>query len=554
MERLSNISFNFNDDDQWVYEYNLGSDQMPIGHIAIMQIKTTNGIQFTGEGFEERKPFEIQGKLMGGRQMGRQFIVKQTFERERDTDEESFDNKIVIGHIMPDGSLVGKWKHTQEADYDEQSYNGDFVIRNILNNQYSLFSEYPDFLRMKMENIYCKCKELIQKFEVEDSEMAHTCTLCESYFTDLYYSCDSLSQKKTAAIQCNFAMCKDCFDKINYLKKSEMITKILAIQDRSKMTSNIDYVRGIYRQIFHDQTTAKLSIQNRKEKDYRWFEVYHLNEKTIKFEKKEIIELYINQKKYNEGHFHEVKLCEQQREIQKNINPQTGRIEYKEALIDPHINWVLKNVKDRRHISEVPNDIAKQYLAMMISNHFNQVLKKVYSSTERYLKYIQPFLVLPLFKAENHYCYFEMESYMDADIRFDIYNRPNGGLEVIDTQHGTARMPNAFSHWTYEATGGLFMITDVQGWRIGKGKYVMTDPVVFSQKQGQLGLVDKGEMGMDNWFRNHKCNGVCFELPMAKDDELIQKCTQYLNTFKHDRENFKIQIETILDQFNNDKK
>ena len=112
MEKLSNISFNFNEGDQWVYEYNLGSDQMPIGHIEIMYIKTTDGIKFTGEGFEERKPFEISGRLMGGRFMGRQFIVQQTFERERDTQEESFDNKQIIGHIMPDGSLVGKWKHT----------------------------------------------------------------------------------------------------------------------------------------------------------------------------------------------------------------------------------------------------------------------------------------------------------------------------------------------------------------------------------------------------------------------------------------------------------
>ena len=53
-------------------------------------------------------------------------------------------------------------------------------------------------------------------------------------------------------------------------------------------------------------------------------------------------------------------------------------------------------------------------------------------------------------------------------------------MKVKDEKLGDARLPSAFTHWTYAATNKNFMITDVQGWRVGKGQYVMTDPIVFS--------------------------------------------------------------------------
>ena len=40
------------------------------------------------------------------------------------------------------------------------------------------------------------------------------------------------------------------------------------------------------------------------------------------------------------------------------------------------------------------------------------------------------------------------------------------------------------------------MITDVQGWKVKTGQYVLTDPIVFS-KEKELGLVDFGTSGMD---------------------------------------------------------
>ena len=75
-------------------------------------------------------------------------------------------------------------------------------------------------------------------------------------------------------------------------------------------------------------------------------------------------------------------------------------------------------------------------------------------------------------------------------------------------------MPHTFSHWTYAATDGKYIVTDVQGWKIDRGQYIVTDPILFSDKVDQLGLVDHGMAGAKNWMGLHKeqsCNDVCEE-------------------------------------------
>ena len=56
------------------------------------------------------------------------------------------------------------------------------------------------------------------------------------------------------------------------------------------------------------------------------------------------------------------------------------------------------------------------------------------------------------------------------------------------------------------------MITDVQGWKIKSGQYILTDPIVFSQEKA-LGLIDFGTPGMDRFLKEHEkvCakNKVC---------------------------------------------
>ena len=94
------------------------------------------------------------------------------------------------------------------------------------------------------------------------------------------------------------------------MQKSEIISLILNNKTNKKRTSdNADYIRAIYRKVFCDDEKAKNSVLKRNGRDYRWFEVYYLDENDLKFKKKEFIELYIKKEKHAEGHFHEVRVC-----------------------------------------------------------------------------------------------------------------------------------------------------------------------------------------------------------------------------------------------------
>ena len=50
---------------------------------------------------------------------------------------------------------------------------------------------------------------------------------------------------------------------------------------------------------------------------------------------------------------------------------------------------------------------------------------------------------------------------MDTEAKFIFFNRPGTENKVFDEKLGQARLPGAFTHWTYAATGKRFMITDV---------------------------------------------------------------------------------------------
>ena len=49
------------------------------------------------------------------------------------------------------------------------------------------------------------------------------------------------------------------------------------------------------------------------------------------------------------------------------------------------------------------------------------------------------------------------------------------------------------------------MVTEVQGWKVKSGQYVLNGPIVFSKEKG-LGLVDFGTVGMDRLLEKHECN------------------------------------------------
>jgi len=69
----------------------------------------------------------------------------------------------------------------------------------------------------------------------------------------------------------------------------------------------------------------------------------------------------------------------------------------------------------------------------------------------------------------------------------------------------------AFSHWTYEKTGGYLMICDLQGVQ-ENGTYVLTDPAMHCVDVLRFGTTNLGTDGMKKFFKTHRCNDVCRKL------------------------------------------
>lgn len=65
----------------------------------------------------------------------------------------------------------------------------------------------------------------------------------------------------------------------------------------------------------------------------------------------------------------------------------------------------------------------------------------------------------------------------------------------------------ALSHFSYHATGGGFLLCDLQG-AIYDRSVVLTDPVVHS-RDGRFGATDMGIAGIQNFFHRHHCNDYC---------------------------------------------
>ena len=73
-----------------------------------------------------------------------------------------------------------------------------------------------------------------------------------------------------------------------------------------------------------------------------------------------------------------------------------------------------------------------------------------------------------------------------------------------------AATPDAFSHWTWVASNGQYLICDLQG-RRNDSNYLLTDPAILSGTY-EFGITDLGPSGIRNWFARHECNAYCHSL------------------------------------------
>ncbi|PNH03131.1 Alpha-protein kinase 1 [Tetrabaena socialis] len=78
----------------------------------------------------------------------------------------------------------------------------------------------------------------------------------------------------------------------------------------------------------------------------------------------------------------------------------------------------------------------------------------------------------------------------------------------------------ALSHFSYHASGGQFVLCDLQGGLYLDGTVVLTDPVILS-RQRTYGVTDLGPEGITTFFARHQCNKYCREHWTKPNDRSI---------------------------------
>mmetsp|Transcript_9650 Transcript_9650/g.28789 ORF Transcript_9650/g.28789 Transcript_9650/m.28789 type:complete len:269 (+) Transcript_9650:76-882(+) len=104
--------------------------------------------------------------------------------------------------------------------------------------------------------------------------------------------------------------------------------------------------------------------------------------------------------------------------------------------------------------------------------------------------------------------------YIEPIIRYFTKFTSNNGW--IDKDMGSAGLyMEAFTHFTYHASGGQMIVCDLQGryrnndrYDPSKSRFELTDPAICSRHRS-YGPTDLGEKGIESFFYNHVCNEYC---------------------------------------------
>ena len=108
-------------------------------------------------------------------------------------------------------------------------------------------------------------------------------------------------------------------------------------------------------------------------------------------------------------------------------------------------------------------------------------------------------------------------------IEEDEHDEDDEPAPTVDVNASFHDVPQCFSHFTYETSGGRSLVCDLQGvWNAADG-FVLTDPVIhhvsrYGTRRHKNGGTDKGAQGVLSFFRSHTCGDLCRRLGLTTPD------------------------------------
>jgi len=130
------------------------------------------------------------------------------------------------------------------------------------------------------------------------------------------------------------------------------------------------------------------------------------------------------------------------------------------------------------------------------------------------------FLICYLYEYEPCHggsAYFVAEQRLDGE--FIKFNGNNG---YVNSKVPNSELLQAFSHYSFFRTNGMFMVVDLQG-VLDHGQLLLTDPQVHSRDKS-FGRGDLGFTGMQSFFETHTCGSTCRALDLpGKGEKLLKR-------------------------------
>lgn len=159
--------------------------------------------------------------------------------------------------------------------------------------------------------------------------------------------------------------------------------------------------------------------------------------------------------------------------------------------------YVLKLSKDPNENTQVYfDDVAMQMDAKMYAELYNR------NKPPKKVDFLAAHVLQLVEREGEPIC--GVESYIEGD-----YKKYNNNWDWSDDQRNT---PQAFSHFTWEASNHRLLICDIQG--VGD---VWTDPQIHTIEGDGYGKGNMGKEGIDKFLASHKCNAICewLKLPIS---------------------------------------
>jgi len=184
--------------------------------------------------------------------------------------------------------------------------------------------------------------------------------------------------------------------------------------------------------------------------------------------------------------------------------------------------------KPEELLSEIEATLLAKYFADKFNNFLKLAEKRMQTSKGQVEK-IKKIQVLPLLIVENNTRKSgRPKVFLAQKLLEGTYLKFNNNYGWKRAEQNVSNLlAQAFSHFTYEFSMGLMMVTDIQGIETGEEEkkessgLMLTDPAIHSYVlKEHFGKTNHGKLGMMRFFKTHDCNNYCKMLCLLNQKEI----------------------------------